>query len=162
MKLSIVAAIAANRVIGVEGGLPWHLPADLRRFKTITLGKPILMGRRTHESIGRALPGRSNLVLTHQDPAHLAAGCIAVHSLPEACKAAGDAPELMIIGGAALYRETLPLAHRMYLTEVHAAVAGDVYFPHFDASQWREIERTEHSEDSDHACAFSFVILDRV
>ena len=118
-------------VIGLEGDLPWRLSADLKHFKAITMNKPLIMGRKTHESIGRPLPGRQNIVLTHAKDFD-AEGCTIVHSLDDAFQAAGDVDEVMIMGGAGIYAEALSHANRLYLTEVHADLSGDVYFPEFD------------------------------
>ena len=131
--------MARSGVIGRGSALPWHLPADLKRFKALTLGKSILMGRKTHQSIGRVLPGRDNLVLTR---AHdwRAAGVTVVHSVEEALQRAAATAELAVIGGAEVYRLTLPLARRIYLTQVLAEVEGDTFFPEFSRSEWREVE----------------------
>jgi dihydrofolate reductase len=131
MKISLIAAMGENRVIGVDNRMPWHLSADLKRFRQITLGKPILMGRRTHESIGKPLPGRENIVLT-RDSAYQSPGCTLVHNRDQAVRAAGDAPELMVIGGAGLYQEFLPLADRLYLTLIQHTFEGDTFFPTID------------------------------
>ncbi len=146
-------------VIGLEGDLPWRLSADLKHFKAITMSKPLIMGRKTHESIGRPLPGRKNIVLTHAKDFD-AEGCTIVHSLDDAFQAAGDVDEVMIMGGAGIYAEALSHANRLYLTEVHADVNGDVYFPEFDKAEWLEIERQDHSaEENDFD--YSFVLLER-
>ncbi len=147
-------------MIGRGNALPWHLPRDLRRFKALTLGKPILMGRRTFESIGRALPGRTNLVLT-RDPRWSAAGAAAVHSLDEALERTRSAEELVVIGGAEIFALALPLARRIYLTEVQADVDGDTRLPEFDRAPWAEVERSAHPADSDHAYPLRFVTLER-
>jgi dihydrofolate reductase len=160
VKLVILAAVADNRVIGRDGELPWHLPDDLRRFKSLTMGRPMLMGRRTFDSIGRALPGRRSLVLTHR-PADLPAGVEAVDALPAALRACAGEPELCVIGGAGLFSEALPLASRLELTLVHATVDGDVLFPEYDERQWRESARSEHPADARHRWPMSFVTLER-
>lgn len=159
-EIAIVVAMDRNRVIGREGGLPWHLPGDLQRFKRLTMGRPIIMGRRTHASIGRPLPGRDNIVVTG-NPAYLAPGCRIAHSLEEALGLAEDAPMACVIGGAALFGEALPLASRIYLTEVHADAHGDVRFPHFDRARWCEVAREFHPADERNAHAHSFVELVR-
>jgi dihydrofolate reductase len=153
-------AVASNGVIGRDGDLPWHLPADLAHFKKTTMGKPILMGRRTWESIGRVLPGRNNIVITHQR-SYVAAGCQVVHSLPEALRAAGDAEEIMIIGGAGLYEEALPLARRIHMTRVHADIEGDTRFPWLNQSEWDEVSRVECEADEQNFCSLSFLTLER-
>ncbi len=160
MRISLIAALARNRVIGIGNRLPWHLPADLARFKALTMGKPILMGRRTHESIGRPLPGRLNIVLT-RDPACHAAGCELAHTLDEALRLAGDSPEVMVIGGAQLYAECLPHAQRLYLTLVELEPEGDAFFPAFDASEWAEHERTTCAPDDKNPYHYAFVTYDR-
>lgn len=158
--LSFVVAIAENGVIGREGALPWHLPDDLRHFKAVTLGKPVLMGRRTFESIGRALPGRRNLVLSRGAPP-TTSGVEGVATLDEALQRCAGAPELCVIGGAGVFVAALPLATRMYLTRVHASPPGDVHFPDVDWTQWREVARSEHAADERHAHAMSFITLER-
>ncbi len=162
MQLAIVVAVADNGVIGRNGDLPWHLPDDLQHFKKLTMGKPIVMGRRTHESIGRALPGRRNLVVSRSAADNPVAGAVEwVRSLDEAMERCAEAPELCVIGGAALYASALPRAHMLHLTRVHARPVGDVYFPELAVAQWREIDRVEHAADERHAYAMSFVTLQR-
>jgi dihydrofolate reductase len=156
MEISLVAALDRNQAIGRDGAMPWHLPADLRRFKALTLGKPVLMGRKTALAIGRALPGRLNLVLTRGDEAPFADQRV-VHSLDEAIKIAGDS-DLAVIGGGEVYALALPYAQRLHLTwiDTHAADA-DAFFPHFDADAWMETARQEHARDARHAFGFAFV-----
>ena len=161
MKLTLIVALAENRVIGRDGALPWHLPDDLKRFKSLTMGRPMLMGRRTFDSIGRALPGRRSLVLTHR-PADLPPGVEAVGSLAAAMSACAGEPELCVIGGAGLFRQALPLATRLELTLVHAVIEGDVLFPEYDAAEWRENARSEHPADERHRWPMSFQTLERV
>ncbi|MDQ7054475.1 MAG: type 3 dihydrofolate reductase [candidate division KSB1 bacterium] len=158
--LSIIVAIARNRVIGRGNRLPWHLPADLRHFKQTTMGHPIIMGRKTYESIGRPLPGRQNIVITRNRD-YYAEGCLVVHSLQEALAAVPDAEEVFIIGGASLYREALPLADRIYLTLVDAEVEGDTVFPELDASEWREVQRETFAPDEKNPYGYAFVELVR-
>ena len=160
MRLTIIAAIADNGVIGRVGALPWHLPDDLRRFKSLTMGRPILMGRRTFESIGRPLPGRRNLVLT-RGAQLFPVGVEGVASLALALEKCAAASELCVIGGAEVYRQVLPQCDRLELTRVHATLDGDVRFPDFDLTQWRELARVEHSADDRHAWAMTFVTLER-
>ncbi len=157
--LSLVAAVAENGVIGSGNRLPWHLPADLKHFKALTMGKPILMGRRTFESIGRPLPGRRNLVLT-RDATFVSPGVERVESLEAARRAVGAA-ELMVIGGAQLYALALPQADRIYLTRVHAAIAGDTRFPACEWSQWREVQVRRHPADDGNAHDMTFLTLER-
>jgi dihydrofolate reductase len=159
-SISLVVARALNGVIGRDNALPWRLPADLRRFKNLTMGKPMLMGRRTYDSIGRALPGRINLVLT-RDTAWQAPGTVVVHSLDQAFAQVGSAPELVVIGGAELFSLVLPLAERIYLTDVQAVLPGDTQFPDLAPGQWREVECSTYPADADHAHAMTFRTLER-
>ena len=160
MKRSLVVAMARNRVIGRDNQLPWRLPADLAYFKRVTMGNPVVMGRRTHESIGKALPGRLNIVVSRNRDFE-APGCMVVGSLDEAWKAAGDVEEVSLIGGTSLFAEALPVADRIHLTEVQASVPGDTYFPEFDRSRWSEREVERHGRDERHAHPFRIVVLDR-
>ena len=159
--LSIVVAVARNGVIGRENRLPWRLPADLRHFKQVTMGKPMIMGRRTWESLPGLLPGRRHIVLS-RDPGYLAEGAEVATSLEQALELAGDAAEVMIIGGARLYEQALPLAERLYLTEVDAEIEGDAHFPEFDSSRWREIAVSEHPADERNEYSCCFRVLERV
>ena len=163
-RISLVVAMDENGVIGYEGRLPWRLPADMQRFREITMGKPVLMGRKTYESIPprfRPLPGRRNIVLT-RDPEYHAPGCTVVHSLPEALTAVKDEEELMVIGGTAVYTALLPSASRLYLTQVHGRFKGDAFFPPLDRREWREIWREEHKSDDRHAYDYTFLVLERI
>lgn len=153
--------MARNGVIGRDNTLPWHLPEDLRHFKAVTLGKPILMGRRTFESIGKPLPGRTNLVLTHNCAWH-AEGTVAVHSIEEALGRSVEAPDLAGIGGAEIFRLLLPQAIRIYLTRVHADIPGDTVFPALDPAEWTESDARTHPADARNAYDMTFVTLDRV
>jgi dihydrofolate reductase len=159
-EIALVVAVADNGVIGRHGALPWHLPDDLKHFKSVTFGKPVLMGRRTFESIGKPLPGRRNLVLSRRTAT--SAGVEFVSSLEEARAMTAEAAQLCVIGGAALFAMALPLTQFIYLTEVHASPDGDVYFPPLQRSSWRELERSEHPADDRHACAMSFLTLQRL
>jgi dihydrofolate reductase len=158
--ISLIWAMAENRVIGKDNRLPWHLPADLRHFKSLTLGKPILMGRKTWESLPGLLPDRQHIVLS-RDMAYRADGCSLVHSVAEALDAAGEAPELMVVGGAALYEAMLPLADRLYVTLVHAEAEGDTFFPPFTLSEWEEVVREDHPQDDRNPYPYSFLELRR-
>ncbi|MCJ7557076.1 MAG: type 3 dihydrofolate reductase [Gammaproteobacteria bacterium] len=160
MLVSLVVAMSENGVIGRDNALPWHLPADLRQFKTLTLGKPIIMGRKTYESIGRPLPGRQNIVLS-RDTGFQAPGCDICTSLQQALVLAGNADEVMVIGGGALYEEVLVHADRIYLTEIHASIEGDTRFPEIDPARWREIARERHAADERNSLDYSFVTLAR-
>ncbi len=158
MLVSIVVAIAQNNVIGRGNDLPWRLPDDLKRFKALTIGKPVIMGRKTYESIGRPLPERTNIVISRQ--ADFAAdGCTVVRSIDEALAAASDAPEAMVIGGAEIFREVLPRTDRFYLTRIHADVPGDTIFPDLVLDDWIELESEYHPADDRHAYAFTFLKL---
>jgi dihydrofolate reductase len=158
--ISLLVARSLNGVIGRDNALPWRLPADLKRFKALTMGKPILMGRRTFESIGRALPGRVNLVLTG-NPQWRAPGAVVVHDLDEAFARAGDVTELVVIGGAALFTLLLPVAERIYLTDVHATLSGDTHFPALAPAEWREVEQIGYPADAEHAYGMTFRTLER-
>ena len=160
MVLSLIAAFAEGRVIGAHNGLPWRLPADLKRFRAITWGKPVLMGRKTFESIGRPLPGRLNVLIT-RNARYSAQGCRVVHSLEQAMGACAGYPEMVAIGGASVYAQILPLARRMYLTLIHHTFTGDTYFPDFCYRAWREIERIDCQRDADNPYRYSFVVLER-
>ena len=159
-RVALVVAMADNGVIGRGGGLPWRLPDDLKYFKVVTFGKPVLMGRRTFDSIGKPLSGRRNLVLSRAATGS-ASGVEYVHSVEQARALAAGAAELCVIGGAEVYALALPLATRIYLTRVHAVVAGEVHFPLRDFSGWRESESVAHAADERHAYAMSFVTLER-
>lgn len=166
-RLAIIVAAAENGVIGRDNGLPWHLPEDLRYFKRVTMGKPIVMGRRTFESIGRPLPGRSNIVISRNaDFSH--PGVQVVASLDEAMAVGGDiadaeeAAEIVVIGGAQLYRQAMAMASRLYITEVHASVEGDVTLPAIHWRNWREISRERHAASEGNPFDYSFVVYDRV
>jgi len=158
--ISLIVAVSANGVIGRGGELPWHLSDDLKRFKQLTLGKPIVMGRKTFESIGRALPGRQNIVLTKQSE-FVADGCDVVPTVDAAIAMAGDADEVIVIGGGEIYELFLPLAERIYMTRVHVDIDGDARFPQLDASQWQEISHSDHSAGESNDYAFTISVLER-
>jgi dihydrofolate reductase len=160
LKRSLVVAVARNGVIGRDNALPWRLPADLAHFKKVTMGHPVVMGRRTYESIGRPLPGRQNIVVTH-NRGYSAPGCTVVGSLEEAWRAAGDADEVSIIGGTTLFEETLPTADVIHFTEVQADVEGDTFFPRFDRSEWHEEEVARHAADERNAYPIRILELTR-
>lgn len=160
MIVSLIVAMDRKGVIGAQGSLPWRLPADLKRFKQLTMGKPIVMGRRTHESIGRPLPGRDNIVVT-RDRAYRGHGCTVVHSIDDAFRHCAGAGEVIVMGGAELYRQTLGRADCIYLTEIDADTGGDTYFPEFERGGWREIERRDFAADGQNPHAYSFVVLKR-
>jgi dihydrofolate reductase len=159
--LELVIAVAENDVIGRGNQLPWHLPADLRHFKSLTVGKPVLMGRKTYESIGKALPGRMNIVLS-RSPEFSPPDCVAVKTLHEARAAAGQST-LMVIGGAEIYRQSLALASRIHLTLVHAQIEdGDTVFAGWRDTEWDESSRERHEADDKNAYAYSFITLERM
>ncbi len=159
-NLSIISALADNRVIGHANTLPWRLPADLAHFKALTMGKPMLMGRKTWESLPGLLPGRRHIVLT-RDTGYLAEGVEIVHSIEGALDRVGSENEIMLVGGANLYAQAIPLASRMYLTYVHTQARGDAWFPEFDRSQWIEMSRERHPADQKNPFDYSFVSLKR-
>lgn len=162
--IAYVVAMDDNRLIGRDNDLPWRLPDDMRWFREKTMGKPCIMGRKTYDSLParfRPLPGRLNIVVT-RNREYEASGAIVVHSVEEALAAAGDVEEIIIVGGADLFRRLLPVVDRLYLTRVHGAAEGDVYFPEYDVGEWREIYREDHPADERHAMAFTWLVLDRV
>jgi len=167
LKLSVIVAVAENGVVGKNNALPWYLPADLQYFKRTTMGKPIVMGRKTYESIGRPLPGRTNIVISNNRD-YTAEGVAVVSSLEQALAYAGEvalidgSEELMVIGGATIYAAAIPLADRLYVTEVHATVEGDAYLGEIDWSPWRESGREDHKAEDPNPYDFSFVIYDRL
>ena len=160
-RISVIVAVAKNDIIGVDNRIPWHLPAELKLFKEATMGCPIVMGRRTFESIGRLLPGRTNVVVTRQRD-YVVPGAVMAHSLDEALAACGSAPEVFVIGGAALFSEALPRAQKLHHTVVDIAPAGDTIMPTIDWSQWREIAAREHQPDEKNPLAFRYAVYERV
>ena len=164
MRIALIAAMARDRVIGKDGAMPWHLPAELQHFKRITMGKPVVMGRATYESIGRPLPGRLNIVLSrkYQQPFTDEKGVVWVNSPEQAVQQAGECEELMVIGGGHVYQEFLPHAHRLYLTEIDLVVEGDTWFPDFHASgNWEVREQIEHPADHENPHAFATLVYER-
>ncbi len=160
MRISIIAAMAANRTIGLENRLPWHLPDDLKRFKTLTMNHHIVMGRKTYDSIGKPLPGRSTIIVT-RNMDYAVPGCVAVNSLDAALTVSFSDEEVFFVGGADLYRQALPIANRIYLTEIHRVFDGDAFFPEFDMRQWSETSREQHCTDGDNGFEYHYVIYDR-
>jgi dihydrofolate reductase len=161
MRISIIAALDKNRVIGNTNALPWHLPADLKHFKALTLHKPIIMGRKTFASIGRPLPQRRNIVISQQ-PNWLAPGCEVASSLTAALRLTQDDAEVMVIGGAQIFAQALPLAERLYLTLIDYAFEGDVFFPPWDAAEWQEMERVTHHPENQQDYSYAFVVLEKL
>ena len=165
MKVALIVAVSQNNVIGRDNQLPWHLPEDLQYFKSITMGKPILMGRKTYDSIGRPLPGRTNIVIT-RDPNWTAEGVEVVNSLEAAMTAGAEAcnavegDEIMVIGGAQIYRDCLPMADKLYLTKVDADIQGDAFFPEIDSNQWQKTSEKTPAVVDKHP--YRFLILERI
>jgi dihydrofolate reductase len=159
-RVSVIAALAKNRVIGIENRLPWRLPEDLAHFKALTLGHPILMGRKTFESLGRPLPGRTNIVIT-RNPDYKPDDCLVAPSIPAAIALCKDTDEVFFIGGADLYAQAIPLADRLYLTEVDIEVVGDAWFPDYDRSAFMEVSRESHTGEKGDVLEFDFVAYAR-
>ena len=160
--ISMISAVAENRVIGNKNTIPWHLPADFKYFKEMTLGKTIVMGLNTFNSIGgKPLPGRQHIILNN-DPNYIALeNCVVAHSIEEVLKLGKDVPELMICGGASVYKQFLPLAQRLYLTYIHQSFEGDTYFPEFDINDWKEIKRIDNKANEKNKFDYSFVVLEK-
>ncbi|MCK4586671.1 MAG: type 3 dihydrofolate reductase [Gammaproteobacteria bacterium] len=165
MIISLIWAMADNRVIGIENRLPWKLPADMQWFRKNTMGKPIIMGRLTFESFGaKALPGRRNIIISRDTDYRASENSDDIevyHSIEAALDAVKGVEEVMIIGGMSLYKQALPLADRLYMTLVHAELEGDAWFPEFDTTQWSQIERLDHEADDKNSYPYSFVVLNR-
>lgn len=161
MKISLIVAMSTNRVIGIDNRLPWHLSADLKKFKAITMGSPILMGRKTYESIGRALPGRTNIVVTrnrdYQSP-----GCLVFNEIDRALESCRGHDEIFVIGGATFYEAMLPVADTLYLTEVGQTFEGDTFFPEINREHWLETHREDVRDDPDVEFVYSFLKLERI
>ena len=160
MIISLVAAMGRNCVIGQGNALPWSMPADMAHFRLLTRGKPVIMGRKTYESIGRALPDRINIIMT-RDTGYRATGCAIAHSPAAAIAAAGTTAEIMVIGGEKIFREFLPLAKKMYLTIIDADFKGDARFPEWSADEWCQTAREEHAADSANPHPYRFLTLER-
>ena len=160
MRLSIVVAMGGNRLIGKDNHLPWHLPADLAFFKKLTTGNTILMGRKTFDSIGRPLPSRRNIIITRNTNIEIT-GCEVVNSIEEALSLSQGETEVMVIGGAKLYQQILPIADRLYITQVEGEFDGDTYFPHYDEDDWLEVSCESHQPDEKNKHAYHFIILKR-
>jgi len=158
--LSLIWAMDNNRLIGRDNALPWKLPADMAWFKKSTMGKPILMGRKTYESIGRPLPGRTNIILSRQSDLQIE-GCTVVHTLDEAVAIVADADEIMVMGGAEIYALLLEQANRLYITEIDGEFEGDAWLPKFNRNQWKETHRESHVPDEKNTYAYSFITMER-
>ena len=161
MKVSMIVAASANNVIGADAGLPWRLPEDMRRFKEITMGKPMIMGRFTYETIGKALPGRRSIVLTRQAD-YKQEGIDVVTTMDAALELAGDADEVMIIGGGNVYEQWLPMTDRIYLTRVHEEFDGDTFFPEINEDEWRIVSSEPLPPNDEHPFSISFQTLERI
>ncbi|KKQ51811.1 MAG: Dihydrofolate reductase [Candidatus Woesebacteria bacterium GW2011_GWB1_39_10b] len=163
MKVSIVVAVSENNVIGANNKLPWYLPADLKRFKELTLGHHTIMGRKTHESIGKVLPGRTNILVT-RNPDYIKEGVVVVNSLDNAYRLAEKSgeKEAFVIGGAEIFKEALPKADRIYMTKVIVKIDGDVFFPSFDEKQWKVISRNRYKADEKNPYRYEFLTLLRI
>lgn len=161
MKLAIIVATDEQGLIGHNNDLPWKLSADLQYFRRVTIGKPLIMGRNTHESIGKALPGRKNIIVTKNND-YQAEDCIVVNTVSAALSDCGQAEEVMVVGGASLYEQLLPQADRLYLTLVHATLQGDTWFPKWSKEDWREVSREDHPADLKNEYPYSFIVYDRL
>lgn len=160
MRISLIVAMSENRVIGRDGQLPWRLSADLRRFKRLTMGHHIIMGRRTFESIGRTLPGRTMVVVTRQTD-YSAGEALVAHDMEEALRLASSDEQAFIIGGSGVYRQALGVVDRIYMTQVHAQIHGDVVFPELQLDEWQLVEQSRHSADVQNEYEYSFLVYDR-
>ncbi len=161
MKISLIVAAATNNVIGRDGALPWHLSEDLKRFKRLTTGKPLIMGRLTHESIGKPLPDRRNIVVSRRAGLEID-GCEVVATLDDALLLTADAEEVMVIGGGNIYEQILPRADRIYMTRVNASPDGDTYFPELNDEEWQLVDQEDFAADDSRPHGFSFITLDRL
>jgi dihydrofolate reductase len=161
MKISLIVAMASNRVIGLDNQMPWHLSADLKRFKKITLGSPILMGRKTFESIGRPLPGRTNILIS-RNPDYKPEDCLVVNDIKSALNlGCQHAENIFVIGGSTLYRAVLPIANTLYITQIHKDFPGDTFFPEIDDQHWTEAEREDINNDPTVSFTYSFLKLEK-
>ncbi|HEU4964630.1 MAG TPA: dihydrofolate reductase [Bacilli bacterium] len=161
MTISLIVAMDENRLIGQDNRLPWHLPNDLQYFKKVTMGKPVIMGRKTFESIGRPLPGRRNIILTRQQ-GYRVEGCEVIHSLEELKAYQHTSDEVFCIGGAEIFHEILPYADRLYITRIYASFEGDAYFPEIDESQWKVVSSEEGATDEKNREAHTFFVYERI
>lgn len=161
MKISLIVAMASNRAIGINGQMPWHLSADLKRFKQITMGSPILMGRKTFEAIGKPLPGRSNVIIS-RDSDYKQPGCLVFNDIDSALEHCSDSPEVFVIGGATLYQALLPRADYLYLTEIDKDFAGDTFFPTLDSAHWRVLESERVTDDQSVDFSYCFSRLEHI
>ncbi len=161
MTISLIAALGdGNNAIGFEGKIPWHLPADFKRFKELTLGHPVIMGQKTFESIGKPLPDRTNIVITNNADYH-AEGCLVTHSLEEAFEVVKAVDEVFVIGGGQIYRLALPMAQKLYITKVHGAFEGDTFFPYIDENEWKLLNSEPHLKDEKNPFDYTFCVYER-
>ncbi|MBA2408645.1 MAG: dihydrofolate reductase [Gammaproteobacteria bacterium] len=160
MRVSLIVAMTPDRIIGRDGGMPWHLPADLKRFRELTMGHPMIMGRRTFESLGRILPGRRHIVVTH-NTGFKCPGVDVAPSLNDALTLSAVSDEVFVIGGAQIFREALPLADRLYITLIAADIKGDTFFPEFEKSTWREVAREVRAQDDENRYPLTLLIFER-
>ena len=160
MKLSLIVAMATNRTIGLNNQMPWHLSADLKKFKKITMGQPIIMGRKTFESIGRPLPGRQNIIIS-RNPQYQQPDCLVFNDLDSALQSCASSDEVFVIGGATLYAATLARADRLYITEIQQAFSGDTWFPEINPGEWRVVTREDIDDDSSVDFNYSFIVYER-
>ncbi|MFW5442871.1 MAG: type 3 dihydrofolate reductase [Methylococcaceae bacterium] len=160
MKISLIVAMANNRAIGLNNQMPWHLSADLKKFKQITMGSPILMGRKTFESIGKPLPGRTNIIIS-RNPTFQQQGCLVFNSLEKAIASCQNHDELFVIGGASLYGSILPKANNLYLTQINKDFSGDTFFPEINRNEWHEVAREDISDDHTVDFSYSFLKLEK-
>ena len=160
MKLSLIVAMATNHTIGINNQMPWHLSADLKKFKKITMGHPIIMGRKTFESIGQPLPGRQNIIIS-RNSGYKQEGCLVFNNLDSALQSCAEIDEVFVIGGATLYEATLIRADRLYITEIQQAFDGDTWFPDIKKEQWREVAREDIADDSSVNFSYSFIVYER-
>ncbi|NOQ76750.1 MAG: type 3 dihydrofolate reductase [Methylococcaceae bacterium] len=160
MKISLIVAMASNRAIGLDNKMPWHLSADLKKFKQITMGSPILMGRKTYESIGRPLPGRTNIIISRNSH-YQQADCLIFNSIDEALASCRQYAEIFVIGGATFYQSMLPVADKLYLTEINKEFNADTFFPEINRSEWKEVSRENISDDPSVDFSYSFICLEK-
>jgi len=162
MIISIIAAVAENNVIGKKNSLPWNLPADLKHFQKITMGHCLIIGQNTHESIGKALPGRTNIILTF-DKNYRSEGCLIVTSIEEALRVASakNENEFFIIGGASIYKQFIEIANKLYITRIHHKFDGDVYFPEIDLNKWKLVSKEEHKKDDKNPYDYTFIVYEK-
>ncbi len=160
-RISIIVAMAQNRTIGINNSLPWRCPEDLRHFKALTMGHHMIMGRKTFDSIGKPLPGRTSVVVS-RNPSLEIEGCIVAHSLGDAIAACAGDTEIFVVGGADLYAQALPLVNKLYVTEIRQSIEGDAHFPEFEKKQWREIAREQHSQDQPQPLEYHFVTYEKL